>query len=179
MSSEKLEHGMVSIFTGDGKGKTSAAIGIATRAAGHGLMVFIVFFMKADNYVHGERTSLSSIPNIKFESFGGKGWVDKNNINSEDIEQAKQGFNTARESMLSGEYDVVILDEINPAVFFGLIPADKVLELIKEKPSNVELILTGRNADARVVQAADMVTEMLAIKHPYNNGIQARRGIDY
>jgi len=170
---------MVSIFTGDGKGKTSAAIGIATRAAGHGLRVFIVFFMKGDNYIHGEKNSLPSIPNIKFESFGGKGWVDKNNIHPEEIEQAQKGFNAAREAMLGGEYDIVILDEINPAVSFGLIPADKVLELIEEKPSNVELILTGRNADARLVQAADMVTEMLAIKHPYNNGIQARKGIDY
>jgi cob(I)alamin adenosyltransferase len=179
MSPEKLEQGLVSVFTGDGKGKTSAATGIATRAAGHGLRIFIAFFMKADNYIHGEKKSLSSFPNVTLKSFGREGWVDKNNIRPEDIEQANTGLNAAREAMLSGKYDIIILDEINPAVDFGLISIDTVLDLIKDKPGNVELILTGRNADARLIQAADMVTEMLAIKHPYENGIQARRGIDY
>jgi cob(I)alamin adenosyltransferase len=179
MAPEKLEKGLVSVFTGDGKGKTSTAIGIATRAAGHALKVYFAFFLKAGNYVHGERKSLSLLDNVKFESFGCAGWVDKDNIRPEDIEQAKMGFKASRDAMLSGEYDVVIMDEVNMAVNLGLIPLDDMLKLIGEKPANVELVLTGRYADARIIQAADMVTEMLMIKHPYNSGIQARRGIDY
>jgi cob(I)alamin adenosyltransferase len=179
MAPEKLEKGLVSVFTGDGKGKTSTAIGIASRAAGHGLKIYFAFFLKAGNYVHGERKSLSLLDNVKFESFGCEGWVDKDNIRPEDIEQAKKGFNASRNAMLSGEYDVVIMDEINMAVNLGLISLDDMLKLIGEKPANVELILTGRYADAKVIQAADVVTEMLMIKHPYNSGIQARRGIDY
>ena len=179
MSPEQLEQGLVSVFTGDGKGKTSAAIGIATRASGHGFKVFIAFFMKGDNYIHGEKTALASFPNVTMKSFGREGWVDKNNIQPEDKEQAKKGFTAARDAMRSGKYDVIVLDEINIAVNFGLIEANDVIKLIDEKPENIELILTGRNADAKIIQAADMVTEMLMIKHPYNNGVQARRGIDY
>jgi len=179
MSPEQLERGLVSVFTGDGKGKTSAAIGIATRAAGHGFKVFIAFFMKGDNYIHGEKASLSSLPNITMKSFGHEGWVDKNNIQPEDKEQAKKGLAAARDAMLNGKYDVIVLDEINIAINFGLIKTDDVIKLIGEKPGNVELILTGRYADAKIIQTADLVTEMLMIKHPYNNGIQARRGIDY
>jgi cob(I)alamin adenosyltransferase len=179
MTPDKLEKGFVSVFTGDGKGKTSTAIGIASRAAGHGLRIFFAFFLKASNYVHGERKSLSLLSEVTFESFGCEGWVDKDNIRPEDIEQAKKGFSASRNSMLSGDYDVIIMDEVNMAVNLGLIPVDDMLELIDEKPANVELILTGRYADAKIIQAADLVTEMLMIKHPYNNGIQARRGIDY
>ena len=179
MTAEKLEKGLVSVFTGDGKGKTSTAIGIATRAAGHELKVYIAFFLKGGNFIHGERKSLSALSNVVYESFGCEGWVDKDNIRPEDIEQARKGFNASKNAALSGEYDVIIMDEVNMAVNLGLIPLDDVLELINEKPANVELILTGRYADAKIIQASDLVTEMLSIKHPYNSGIQARRGIDY
>ncbi len=179
MAPEKLEKGLVSVFTGDGKGKTSTAIGIAARATGHGLKVYIAFFLKGGNFIHGERKSLSSLDGVTFESFGCEGWVDKDNIRTEDIEQAKKGFTASRNAALGGEYDVVIMDEVNMAVNLGLIPVDDLLKLISEKPENVELILTGRYADVKIIQAADMVTEMLSIKHPYNSGIQARRGIDY
>jgi cob(I)alamin adenosyltransferase len=179
MSPEQLERGLVSIFTGDGKGKTSAAIGIAVRAAGHGLNVFITFFMKGDNYLHGEKVSLAFLPNITVKSFGGEGWVDKNNIQPENREQAKKGLASATDAMLSGKYDIIIMDEINVAASFGLVDVDEILSLIDKKPANVELILTGRNADIKLIHKADMVTEMLMIKHPYNSGIQARKGIDY
>ncbi|HAS04500.1 MAG TPA: cob(I)alamin adenolsyltransferase [Dehalococcoidia bacterium] len=179
MIPEKLERGLVSVFTGDGKGKTSTAIGIASRAAGHGFKVFFAFFLKAGNYIHGEKKSLSLLSGVAFESYGCEGWVDKDNVLPEDIEQAKKGFSASREAMLSGDYDVIIMDEVNMAINLGLIPVDDMLKLIDEKPANVELILTGRYADAKIIQAADLVTEMLMIKHPYNNGIQARRGIDY
>ncbi|MDD4924318.1 MAG: cob(I)yrinic acid a,c-diamide adenosyltransferase [Dehalococcoidales bacterium] len=179
MTPEKLEKGLVSVFTGDGKGKTSTAIGIASRAAGHGLKVYFAFFLKAGNYVHGERKSLFLLSEVTFESFGCEGWVDKDNIRPQDIEQSQKGFTASRNAVLGGEYDVVIMDEVNMAVNLGLIPVDDLLKLISEKPENVELILTGRYADVKIIQAADMVTEMLSIKHPYNSGIQARRGIDY
>jgi cob(I)alamin adenosyltransferase len=179
MTADKLEKGLVSVFTGDGKGKTSTAIGIATRAAGHELKVYIAFFLKGGNFIHGERKSLSSLAGVKFESFGCEGWVDKNSIRPEDIEQARKGLTTSKNAVLSGEYDVVIMDEVNMAVNLGLIPVDDLLTLIAEKPANVELILTGRYADGKVIQAADMVTEMLSIKHPFSSGIQARKGIDY
>ncbi len=179
MAQEKLEKGLISIFTGDGKGKTSAAIGIASRAAGHGFNVFIAFFLKGDNYLHGEKISLSLFSNITMKSYGRQGWVDSNNIQPGDKEQAKKGLDEAKEAMLVGKYDIIVLDEINVAVNFGLLDVDDVIKLIDEKPENVELILTGRCADCRLIQAADMVTEMLMVKHPYENGIQARKGIDY
>jgi cob(I)alamin adenosyltransferase len=166
MTADKLEKGLVSVFTGDGKGKTSTAIGIATRAAGHELKVFIAFFLKGGNFILGERKPLSSLPGVTFESFGCEGWVDKDNIRPEDIEQAQKGFAASKNAVLGGEYDVVIMDEVNMAVNLGLIPINDLLELIDEKPANVELILTGRYADVKIIQAADMVTEMLSIKHP-------------
>ena len=177
--SQQLEQGLVSIFTGDGKGKTTAAIGTVVRAAGHGLRAFVAFFMKGKDYVHGENNILSKLPNVTLASFGQNGWVDRDNIKPIHKEQARLALATAREAMLSGTYDLVVLDEINIAIDYGLIELDEVIKLINDKPQNVELILTGRNTDTRLVQMADLVTEMLMIKHPYARGIKARRGIDY
>ncbi len=174
-----LKQGLVSIFTGEGKGKTTAAIGTAVRAAGHGLKVFIVFFMKGKDYVHGEAEALSKLDNITLVSFGQRGWVDKDNVTAEDKEQAKSALAAATEAVASGKYDLVILDEVNIALNYRLIEADDVIKLINEKPKGVELILTGRYAEPRLVQIADLVTEMLMIKHPFSRGIKARRGIDY
>jgi len=177
--SQQLVQGLVSIFTGDGKGKTTAAIGTVVRAAGHGLRTFIVFFMKGENFVHSEINILSKMPNVTLASFGQKGWVDKDNIKPEDREQAMLALATAREAMLSGNYDLIVLDEINIATNYELIKLDDVTKFINDKPQNVELILTGRSANAKLVKMADLVTEMLMIKHPYARGIKARRGIDY
>jgi len=177
--SQQLSQGLVSIFTGDGKGKTTAAIGTVIRATGHGLRTFIVFFMKGENFVHGEINILSKMPNVTLARFGQNGWVDKDNVKPEHKEQARLALTTAREAMLSGNYDLVVLDEINIAIDYGLIELDKVIKLVHDKPQNVELILTGRNIDTKLVQMANLVTEMLMIKHPYTRGIKARRGIDY
>ena len=176
--SEPLPRGLVQIFTGDGKGKTSAAIGAVIRALGHGLKVYIVFFMKGD-YPYGERSILSQLPNVTMDSFGSSGFVDPANIKPEEKEQAKRALVAAREAMLSGSYDLVVLDEVNMAVAFKLIELDEVLKLIEDKPQGVELILTGRRADSRLVKSADLVTEMLNIKHPYDEGVAARGGIEY
>ncbi len=177
-SPEPLRRGLVQIFTGDGKGKTSAAIGAVIRALGHGLRVYIVFFMKGD-YPYGERNILSQLPSVTVDSFGSEGFVDPANVKPEDREQAKKALAAARKAMLEGNYDLVVLDEVNVAVAFKLVEVDEVLKLIDDKPEGVELILTGRRADSKLVQSADLVTEMLKIKHPYDEGVAARGGIEY
>jgi len=175
---EKNNKGMVQIFTGNGKGKTSAALGTVLRALGHGLKAYIVFFMKG-KYPYGEFSTLSKLPNVDVDSFGLRCLTDRANINPEEIEQAKLAMSAAREAMLSGNYDLVVLDEVNVAVNFKLIELDEVVRLIGDKPRNVELVLTGRYADARLIELADLVTEMVKIKHPYDKGVKARKGIEY
>lgn len=177
-SSKSFDQGLVEIFTGDGKGKTSAALGVALRALGHNLRVHIIFFMKG-NYPYSERQILARLPNISFNSFGQNYFVDPNNVKPEEKEQAKKGLDKAHEVIHSGNYDVVILDEINVAVGWKLLEISEVLQLIKNKPKSLELILTGRYADPRLIEVADLVTEMVRVKHPYDRGIKARRGIDY
>jgi cob(I)alamin adenosyltransferase len=173
-----MRRGLVYIFTGDGKGKTSAALGTVLRALGHGMRVYIIYFMKGD-YPYGERAVLTKLADVTMASFGSLEFVDPANVKPEEIEQAKLALVTAREAMLSGNYDLVVLDEVNVAVAWKLVELDDVVRLISDKPSNVELILTGRQADTRLVQIADLVTEMLNIKHPYDQMVPARRGIDY
>ena len=173
------DKGLISIFTGDGKGKTTAAIGTAVRAAGHGLRVFIAFFAKGDKYFRGEDNTLSRLPNITITSCRHKNWIDKENIKAEDKELAKSALAAAREAMLNGNYNLIVLDEINIAINYGLVSLDEVIELVNDKPQNVELILTGRYAEPKLVQMADLVTEMQMVKHPYSKGVKARRGIDY
>jgi len=177
--SQQLDQGLVSIFTGDGKGKTTAAIGAVVRAAGQGLRIFIAYFMKGGEYIHGENNILSQLPNISLASFGQQQWVDKNNIRPEDKEQARLALDAAVEAVNSGDYDLVVLDEVNVALKYGLIKLEDVINIIKTKPRKVELILTGRYADPELVKMADLVTEMLMIKHPFTKGIKAQRGIDY
>jgi len=169
---------MVQVFTGNGKGKTSAALGAVLRALGHGLRVYIVFFMKG-KYPYGEFNTLSKLPNIDVASFGLRCFTDRANINPEEIEQAKLALSAAREAMLSGNYDLVVLDEVNVAVAWKLIKLDEVVRLIGDKPRDVELILTGRHADAKLIELADLVTEMVKLKHPYDKGVRARKGIEY
>lgn len=176
-SRKPLEQGLVEVFTGDGKGKTTAALGVALRALGHNLRVYIVYFMKG-GYPYGEQQVLSQLPNISFSIFGGENFVDPTNVKPEDKEEARKALEKARQVMASGNYDVVILDEVNVAAAWKLIEVSEVLELIKNKPKNVELILTGRYADQRVIDAADLVTQVVKVKHPFDRGIRARKGID-
>jgi cob(I)alamin adenosyltransferase len=173
-----MNRGLVQVFTGDGKGKTSAALGVVLRALGHGLKVFIIFFMKGD-YPYGERNVLSKLANVSIASFGSSKFINPADVKPEEIEQARQALAAAREAMLSGNYDLVVLDEVNLAVAWKLVELDDVLKLIDEKPASVELILTGRQAPVELIRRADLVTEMLKIKHPYDEGVAARGGIDY
>lgn len=174
----KNGHGLVQVFTGDGKGKTTAALGTVLRAAGHGLKVFTVFFIKGD-YAYGEYNTLSLLPNVKLASFGLRQFIDSTNINPEEKKLAEAALAAAREAINSGRYDLVVLDEVNVAVDFHLIAAEDVIALIKNKPSHVELILTGRHADTRLIDIADLVTEMVKVKHPFDKGVKARKGIEY
>jgi len=171
--------GSVLIFTGNGKGKTTAAIGAAVRASGHGLKSLMVLFMKGSGFCHGEITALSQIPEIAVKNFGHEGWVDKNNIRPEDIKEAKAALQYSREAILSNQYDLVILDEIHPAIECGLVEYNDILDIIKNRPFKVSLILTGRNADKRLFEYCDVVTQMSMIKHQYGQGINARKGLDY
>ena len=176
--SKPAARGLVYIFTGDGKGKTSAALGVVLRALGHGRKVYVVFFMKGD-YPYGERNILSQLPNVDLASFGSLEFVDPADVKPGDREQARLALSAGREAVLSGNYDMVVLDEVNVAVAFKLIPLSEVIKLIRDKPPNVELILTGRKADAEIIKLAHLVTECLKIKHPYDKGIKSRKGIEY
>jgi len=178
LSGNQTGLGLVSVFTGDGKGKTSAALGVALRAAGHGLKVHIIFFMKGD-YPYGEREALALIPNVEVSIFGQETFVDPANVRPEEIAEARRGLDRVREVVQSGGYDVVVLDEINVAIAWKLLDIDDVLELVRNRPRHLELLLTGRYAVPELLDAADLVTEMVNVKHPYARGILSRRGIDY
>jgi cob(I)alamin adenosyltransferase len=175
MSSGK---GLIQIFTGEGRGKTSAAIGSVIRALGNGLRIYIVVFMKA-GYPSGEWDVLSRMQNVDIARFGAGPFVDPANIKPQDREEAVKALAAAHQAMLSGKYDLLVLDEVNVAVAWKLINLEDVISLIRAKPTDMELILTGRGADKEIVRMADLVTEMLNIKHPYDEGITARKGFEY
>jgi cob(I)alamin adenosyltransferase len=175
---ETSAKGLIEVFTGDGKGKTSAALGMVLRALGHGRRVYIVFFMKG-KFPYGEQKTLSELPDVTLERFGFETLCDPNNVKPKEKEQARKALEAARKAMLSGKYDVVILDEVNIAAAWKLIDIDEVIKLVGEKPKKVELILTGRYADPRLIELADLVTDMVKVKHPYDKGILSREGIEY
>lgn len=172
-----LNHGYTQVYTGNGKGKTTAALGLAFRAAGRGLKVCFFQFIKGGG-PYGEHLSCEKLaPLLTMIQTGRPGWVNKDDI-TEDRRVVQEAFVQARQILVSGEYDLVVLDEINGAVSFGLLDETQVLELISLKPLQVELVLTGRNATERVIEAADLVTEMRDIKHYYKAGVPARTGIE-
>ncbi len=175
---EKETRGIIQVYTGNGKGKTSAALGAVLRAIGHGRRACIVFFMKG-KYPYGEFGTLSKLPSVDVASFGLRCLIDRENINPEEIEQAKLALAAGREAMHSGKYDLVVLDEVNVAAHFKLIEADEVVRLVTDKPPGVDLIITGRYADPRIIELADLVTEMVKLKHPYDKGVKARKGVEY
>lgn len=174
----KLQQGCVQVYTGNCKGKTTAALGLALRAVGRGLKVIMIQFMKGGG-PYGEHFAAQRLaPELTIIPTGRPGWVNRDNPAEEDRLLAAEALALAREKMLSNEYDIVILDEINGAVYFGLLTVNELLDFIKHRPPTVELVLTGRNADDRVIEAADLVTEMREIKHYYKAGVPAREGIE-
>jgi len=174
----KLEKGLVQVYTGNGKGKTSAAFGLALRAIGRGLKVYIIQFIKG-GFDYGELYLIDRLPNLELKAFGRGKFVTQKPPGEEDIKLAEEAFQLAKKVVKSGEHDVIILDEINVALNLKLISLERVLELIKNKPRHVELILTGRYTPNEIIEAADLVTEMREVKHPFNKGYQARKGIEY
>ena len=173
-----LERGLIQVYTGNGKGKTTAALGLALRAVGRGLKVCMVQFIKGGG-AYGEHHAAAKLaPLVTIYQTGRDGWIFRDNLDPEDIRIAAETLALARRVLTGGEYDLVILDEINGAAWFGLISVDDILALCAAKPATVELVLTGRNAAAQVIAAADLVTEMCEIKHYYGVGVQARIGIE-
>jgi cob(I)alamin adenosyltransferase len=173
--------GLVIVFTGDGKGKTSAALGIMLRAFGHKMSACMVQFIKSP-LATGEALALGRLgPELELIPLG-KGFVNgaENKVPlSEHRKAAEKALSIARERMSSGPCDILILDEINNAVQLGLVELNAVLELVRAKPPDLHLVLTGRDAHPELIANADMVTEMRAVKHPYDSGAPAQKGIDY
>lgn len=174
---KRLERGLVEVYTGDGRGKTTAAIGLAFRAVGHGLRVHMIQFMKGDE-TYGEFRSCSAHPLIEIEQFGRKEFVNPREPSTVDMELAARGMARAREVLSAGEADVVILDELNVAVGFGLVEVEDMLALLDLRQAHVELLITGRMAPPELIERADLVTEMREVKHPFHSGVLAREGID-
>lgn len=173
-----LEQGQVQVYTGNGKGKTTAALGLAFRACGRGLRVLMIQFMKGGG-PYGEHAAAEKLaPLLTIIPTGRPGWVKRPVPDPEDVDLARAAFAQARTAVTGGEYDLVILDELNGAVSFNLVPVADVLELIRIRPATVELVLTGRDAPEEVIAAADLVTEMREIKHYYRAGIPSRNGIE-
>ncbi|MBW4055812.1 MAG: cob(I)yrinic acid a,c-diamide adenosyltransferase [Proteobacteria bacterium] len=176
-NSMALEQGCVQVYTGNGKGKTTAALGLALRAVGRGLKVCVFQFIKGGGR-YGEHLAAEKLaPLLTIIQTGRPGWVNTKDI-TDDRRTAQEALVQALELLTSGEFDLFICDEINGAVGFGLIDVEQVLDMISRKPEKTELVLTGRNAHERVIEAADLVTEMREIKHYYKAGIAARTGIE-
>jgi len=172
----KLSKGYIQVYTGNGKGKTTAAIGLAIRAAGAGLKVFIGQFIKGMHYA--ELDGLKRLEDLITIKQYGRGCFITGEPEPIDIELAQKGLQELKQIIASGDYDLVILDEINVAHFFKLINTSELLSVLEVKPDRVELVFTGRNAPQELIKCADLVTEMLDIKHYYTKGVQARSGIE-
>ncbi len=172
---------MIIVYTGNGKGKTTAALGLALRALGWGGRVLIVQFLKKQ--VSGEIKALTQLKikneKLKIERFGTKNFVDPKNLQQEDLKQAKKGWGKTLKEIASEKWGMVILDEINVAVKFGLIPKEEVTKLLKQTHGNLDLVLTGRWAPQEFIEIADLVTEFKEVVHPFKKGEKAKKGIDY
>ena len=175
------EKGLVIVYTGNGKGKTTAALGMALRAVGYEHKVCMLQFIKG-SWHYGEIDSSKKLePNFELIPVG-KGFVgilDDNSPREEHEKYAVEAVKICREKIFSGKYDVVILDEVNYAINLDLIDIQDIIKIIKEKPFELDLVLTGRNVREEIVELADLVTEMKEIKHPFKSGIKAKKGIDF
>ena len=175
------EKGLVIVYTGKGKGKTTAALGIVLRAVGHGYKVGMIQFIKGEWY-YGELTSSKRLE-PEFELIAaGRGFVgiiDDDHPIEEHEKAAKDAIEVAKQKIASGDYDIMILDEINYAVKLNLISQEDILDIIAAKPEKTSLVLTGNYVPEAVMDAADLVTEMREIKHPYQRGIKAKKGVDF
>lgn len=170
--------GMIHVISGNGKGKTTSALGLALRAAGHGYQILIIQFMKK-GWDYGELYSLQHIPNISIIQFGTQEFVNRKNPRKIDYDEAKAGLAKAKDSFKEKKWDFLILDEIIVALDFNLLSIEEVVDLIRQKPKNLELILTGRGAPEALIDLADYFSEVQEHKHPYRRKILARKGVEY
>uniref|UniRef100_A0A7C5EM89 corrinoid adenosyltransferase n=1 Tax=Desulfobacca acetoxidans TaxID=60893 RepID=A0A7C5EM89_9BACT len=178
MTRKRLKQGLVQVYTGDGKGKTTCALGLALRAVGQGFRAHIIQFLKTDDT--GEVQAARRLaPDFTIESFGHPGFPRLTDPDPQTRERAAQAFQRARQVIMAGEHDLVILDEVNLALAYNLVPLQAMLELLKARPPQVEVVLTGRNAPPELVELADLVTEMRPVKHYFEAGVKARRGIEW
>ena len=175
-----MRNGLIIVNTGNGKGKTTAALGLGLRAVGHGMKVMMLQFIKGAWHT-GEIDAVKRLePNFKIVQLG-QGFIKtpKGAHSEETIENAKASWNYAKQEMFSDLYDTIILDEINNMIDYGLLNVDDVISVLKERPKRLNVILTGRNAHGKIIELADMVTEMQEIKHHYKKGINAQKGIEF
>jgi len=175
------ELGLVQVYTGTGKGKTTAAIGAGIRAVGQGLRVYMIQFLKGGKNFppYGEVRALALIPQFTLEQYGPSHFIKPGAISDEDRKIVKRGLERAEEVLASGDYDLVILDEINVVLHLGMATLQEVLDLLGRKATQTEVILTGRGAPEALLERADLVSRVDAVKHPFDKGIRARPGIEY
>lgn len=173
-----FDPGLVHVYTGNGKGKTTAALGLTVRVSGHGGKVAFIQFMKGWDF-YGEIAGLALLPGVRHERTGTPEYVYRGKEQPVDMDEAQRGLLLARECLASGEYDLVVLDEINVAADYGLVDTDDVVQAVEERASHVEVVLTGRSAPPAFLAMADLVTEMREVRHPFTKGVASRKGADY
>lgn len=178
-----LDHGYIQIYTGDGKGKTTASLGLALRALGHGWKVLMIQFTKGGNWdgaYYGEIASAAKLmEKLEVVQFGLDRVVYSHNMNMDDFKETKKGWQFAKEAINSGKYQLIILDELNICVDLKMIKLSEIKETLKNKPNDLEIVLTGRRAHPELIAMAHLVTEMQPVKHYFNMGVMARQGIEY
>lgn len=172
------DKGLLIVYTGHGKGKTTAALGSVLRAVGHGFRVLMLQFVKGPGWDYGELKSLSEMEGVEVRQLG-SGFIWNKDSLDEDRELAKEGWGQAEEEISSGRWDMVVLDELSIVLSYGLLDEESVLKVLKERPPALTVIVTGRNASAALIDAADLVTEMKEVKHPFHEGVKAQRGIEF
>ncbi len=172
-----MKQGLVMVNTGNGKGKTTAALGAALRAAGSGIRVCIIQFLKG-SWHYGELESIKKIPEIEIYQMG-SGFTWQKESLDEDRALAKKAWEKCKQVVLSGAYGMAIFDEINYVLHYGLLDEDEIIDFLQKRPEGIHIILTGRSAPKRIQEIADLVTEMQEIKHPFKQGIKAQQGIEY
>jgi len=179
MAETRLSRGLIQVYTGDGKGKTTCALGLALRAVGQGFKVYMVQFMKGRETGEAKAAADRLAPDMTLRYFGRPGLVNLRAPDPEDLALVREAWDLARQVIVAGEHDLVILDEINLALTFKLVALAEALKVLRERPPWVEVVLTGRQAPPELVELADLVTEMRPLKHYYEAGVKARRGIEW
>ena len=176
-ATKKTKKGLIIVHTGDGKGKTTAALGVALRACGYGMRVIMLQFFKG-KWKYGELRSAPKLGTFEIQPMG-KGFTWESKDVEVDKAMVQDAWRAAQEKILSGNYDVVVLDEINYALSYGFLPVEDIVEFLQKKPAMLHVILTGRDAKPEILEIADLVTEMRQIKHPFEQGISAQKGIEF